>query len=328
MNNLFRDYKHNKDFLDLIHYKLGYKIYDVLSKQNHPNIILSGVSKCGKTLLVKTVINDIFNINISLKKEKLFDNILFEYSNNHYYFDLKSINNNNKLIPYLKKIINGYNYYTNSYNYIILDNYEYISETIQNKLKVLLEKSVNTCKIIIITNKYNKVIDPIKSRFFNIRIPKQNNIDKFLYFKKLFKRNSFTINDDILLKIINKHDDVNFNFINILSYIKCRRIQGDIYDELINKYMIIINTDNSIHKKICGIKQILYLAKSVINVNIFMKRLLSYLLKMNYNNEQKIKLVKEFTEYDIMINKSFRDLLCLEGLLIGVVGDLQSEQQT
>ena len=318
MNNLFRDYKHNKDFLDLIHYKLGYKLYDVLSKQNHPNIILSGVSKSGKTLLVKTVINNIFN-NESVKKEKLFDNILFEYSNYHYYFDLKNINNNYKLIPYLKKIINGYNYYTKSYNYIILDNYENISETIQNKLKVLLEKSVNTCKIIIITNKYNKVIDPIKSRFFYIRIPKQNNIDKFLYFKKLFKRNSFTINDDILLKIIMKHVDVNFNFINILSYIKCGRIQGDVYDELINKYMLIINSDNSIHKKICNIKQILYLAKSVINVNVFLRRLLSHLLKQNYNDEQKMRIVKEFTEYDIMINKSFRDLLCLEGLLIGIL---------
>ena len=36
--------------------------------------------------------------------------------------------------------------------------------------------------------------------------------------------------------------------------------------------------------------------------------------------EQKIHIIKEFTEYDIMINKSFRDLLCLEGLLIGVMG--------
>ena len=290
-----------------------------MCQQNHPNIIISGVTKCGKTLLVKTVINDIFNNNMSVKKEKLFDNVFFEYSNNHYYFDLKSVNNNDKLIPYLKKIINGYNYYTDSYNYIILDNYEYISETIQNKLKVLLEKSVNTCKVIIITNKYNKVIDPIKSRFFYIRIPKQNSIDKFLYFKKLFTRNSFTIDDDVLLQIINKHDDVNYNFINILSYIKCGRIQGDVYDELINKYMIIINSDKSIHNKICDIKQILYLAKSVINVNVFMKRLLSHLLEQKYNNEQKIRIVKEFTEYDIMINKSFRDLLCLEGLLIGIL---------
>ena len=34
---------------------------------------------------------------------------------------------------------------------------------------------------------------------------------------------------------------------------------------------------------------------------------------------QKIYIIKEFTEYDIMINKSFRDLLCLEGLLISVM---------
>ena len=40
---------------------------------------------------------------------------------------------------------------------------------------------------------------------------------------------------------------------------------------------------------------------------------------MNYNNEQKNIFVKEFTEYDIMINKSYRDLLCLEGLLISVL---------
>jgi hypothetical protein len=63
----------------------------------------------------------------------------------------------------------------------------------------------------------------------------------------------------------------------------------------------------------------LYLAKSVVDVNIFLRRLLSHLLSLNYNNEQKIHIIKEFTEYDIMINKSFRDLLCLEGLLIGVV---------
>jgi len=40
--------------------------------------------------------------------------------------------------------------------------------------------------------------------------------------------------------------------------------------------------------------------------------------------EQKIHIIKEFTEYDIMINKSFRDLLCLEGLLIGVMGNYSS----
>ena len=40
----------------------------------------------------------------------------------------------------------------------------------------------------------------------------------------------------------------------------------------------------------------------------------------NYDdNKQKIKIVKEFKKYDIMINKLFRDLLCLEGLLISIL---------
>ena len=320
MDNLFKDYKHNKCFLELVHYKLGYKIYDIINHTNHPNLILSGVSKSGKTLLLKTLLNDIFDINKSLRKEILYDNISYELSNYHYYFDMLIINNNDKFIEYLKKILNGYNYYTNSYNYIILDNFESISDVMQNKLRVLLEKSTKTSKIIIITQKYNQVIDPLKSRFLNIRIPIHKTYDKFLYFRDLLLKHMFIIDDEILMNILKKHNDIDYNFINILGYFKTKQIQGDIYDEIIGKYINIIKSDKNICKKICDIKQLLYLAKSVVDVNVFIRRLLSHLLKLDYNDEQKMRIVKEFTEYDIMINKSFRDLLCLEGLLIGVVG--------
>ena len=107
--------------------------------------------------------------------------------------------------------------------------------------------------------------------------------------------------------------------INILGYLKTKQIYGDIYDEIIENYVYIIKSDKNICKKITDIKQLLYLAKSVVNVNIFLRRLLSHLLKLDYDNTKKMKIIKEFTEYDIMINKSFRDLLCLEGLLISVM---------
>ena len=58
MNNLFKDFKHNKDFLSLIHYKLGYKLYNIISNNNHPNLLIHGVNCSGKTLLIKTVLND------------------------------------------------------------------------------------------------------------------------------------------------------------------------------------------------------------------------------------------------------------------------------
>jgi DNA polymerase III delta prime subunit len=319
MDNLFKDYKHNKDFLSLIHYKLGYKLYDIINHKNHPNLIISGINNSGKTLLIKTIMNDIYDINKTIRIGILYDNISYEYSNIHYYFNIKSIQNYDKLLDYLKKIINGYNYYTDKCNYIILDNFETIPDMIQNKLRVILEKSSWTCKIIIITNKYNKIIDPLKSRFINIRIPSHKTYDKFIYFKQLFQKNLFIIDDDILLKIIHKHDNIDFNFINILGYFKTKQIHGDVYDEIINKYMIIIKSNKNIHNKICDIKQLLYLSKSVIDVDIFLKRLLSQLLKLDYDNNQKSIIVKEFTEYDIMINKSFRDLLCLEGLLINIL---------
>ena len=319
MNNLFKDYKHNKDFLSLVHYKLGYKLYDIINHKDHPNLILSGVSKSGKTLLLKTLLNDIYNINKTTRSEILYDNVYYEKSNIHFYFDLKLINNDDKFINHLKKIINGYNYYTDTCNYIVFDNYEYVSDMIQNKLRVLLEKSMKTSKIIIITQKYNNVIDPLKSRFLNIRIPLHKNYDKFLYFKNLLLKHIFIIDDHILMNIIKKHNDIDYNFINILGYFKNKQIYGDIYDEIIGKYVCIIKSDKNISKKICDIKQLLYLAKSVVNVNIFLKRLLSHLLKLDYDNGQKIYIIREFTEYDIMINKSFRDLLCLEGLLISVM---------
>ena len=130
----------------------------------------------------------------------------------------------------------------------------------------------------------------------------------------------FIIDDYILMDIIKKHDDIDYNFINILGYFKTKQIHGDIYDEIIEKYICIIKSNKNICKKITDIKQLLYLAKSVVNVNIFLRRLLSHLLNLDYDNKQKMMIIKEFTEYDIMINKSFRDLLCLEGLLIGVMG--------
>ena len=92
MNNLFKDYKHNKDFLSLVHYKLGYKLYDIINHKDHPNLILSGISKSGKTLLLKTVLNDIYDINKSLRIDILYDNIYYEKSNIHFYFDMKLIN--------------------------------------------------------------------------------------------------------------------------------------------------------------------------------------------------------------------------------------------
>tara|TARA_B100001057_G_C22727649_1_gene902389 strand:- start:85 stop:843 length:759 start_codon:yes stop_codon:yes gene_type:complete len=250
MNNLFKDYKHNKDFLSLIHYKIGYKLYNFISNNNHPNILIHGLNNSGKTLLIKTVLNDLFNIKKYTNKENLTDNIIYERSDFHYYFDLKLVNNNIKFIEFIKEVVKSYNHYTKKYNYIILDNFETLSNLNQDRLRVIFEKSLNTTKIIIITSKLNKVNEPLQSRFINFRIPNHNLIDKYLYFKNLLNKNYYVISDDILLDILKKHSDLNYNFINILSYLKNGIINGDIYDEINLKYMNIINSKKDLTKKL------------------------------------------------------------------------------
>lgn len=318
MNNLFKDFKHNKDFLSLIHYKIGYKLYNFISNKNHPNILVHGINNSGKTLLIKTVLNDLFNINKYTNKEYLTDNIIYEKSYLHYYFDLKLVNNDLKFIDFIKDIVKSYNYYTNKYNYIILDNFEYLSNLNQDRLRVIFEKSLNTTKIIIITSKLNKINQPLLSRFINFKIPNHNITDKYIYFKNLLNKNYYVISDDILFEILKKHSDLNYNFINILSYLKNNIINGDIYDEIILKYMNIINSKKDLTKKITDMKQLIYLSRSLIDINTFYRRFLTYLLDLNISNEKKSKLVKVFTENNILVDNSFKDLLYLEGLLVEI----------
>ena len=318
MNNLFKDYKHNKSFLDLVNYKIGYIIYNFMCNKNHPNFIINGVPNSGKTLLIKTIINDIFNVNKYTKKELLCDNIYYDKSHIHYHFDLKIINNNINFISFIKEIVNSYNYFTKNYNYIILDNFQYLSDINQNKLRVIIEKSVHTTKIIIITRKINNIIEPLKSRFSHFRIPKHHLFDKYIYFKKILLKNNYIINECILIDIFKKHEDINYNFINILSYLKTGIINNDIYDEIIIKYMNIINSKNNLQNKVTDMKQLIYLSRSIIDINIFYRRLLTYLLDLKITHDRKYKLINVFKDNDILVNKSFKDLLYLEGLLIEV----------
>ena len=319
MNNLFKDFKYNKDFLSLINYKIAYKLYNIISNNNHPNILIHGVKSSGKTLLIKTVMNDLFNINKYTNKENLTENITYERSNSHYYFDLKLVNNDIKIINFIKDIVKSYNHYNNyKYNYILLDNFDILSNLNQNRLRVIFEKSLNTTKIIIITSKLNKINQPLLSRFINFRIPDFNLADKYIYFKNLINNNYYVISDDILFNILKKHSDINYNFINILSYLKKGIINDDIYDEIFIKYINIINSGKNLTKKITDMKQLIYLSRSLIDINTFYRRFLEYLLGLNISNDRKIKLVKIFSENNILLNNSFKDLLYLEGLLIEV----------
>ena len=65
-------------------------------------------------------------------------------------------------------------------------------------------------------------------------------------------------------------------------------------------------------------KQLIYLSRSIIDINTFYRRFLTYLLDLKITHDKKYKLINVFKDNDILVNKSFKDLLYLEGFLIEV----------
>ena len=158
---------------DLHDYKDAYKIYKILLNPNHPNIILYSPKSYDKTNLIKNTLNIFFNIN---KNKINTENIYYEYNDFYYYFNFKSIKYDKKTLFFnlLKKIVQSYNYYKNTYNYIILDNYNNINPGFEFFLRVFIEKNYNS-KFILLSSNTNKIMPSIISRCLCIRLSTNNN---------------------------------------------------------------------------------------------------------------------------------------------------------
>ena len=112
------------------------------------------------------IINDIYDIS---KNEIITYNDIDYIKNNIYYeFNISKITYKKKthFINLLKEIIKSKNYYFKNKKIIILNNFIF-NTTLQNILKVIIEKNYHVI-FIIITQKLNHVIEAIRSRFINI----------------------------------------------------------------------------------------------------------------------------------------------------------------
>ena len=139
-----------------IHYKLIYKLEKYILNIDHSNIILHGKKGCGKT----SIINLLFNNILEIAEQEIDGDFYMKKYKVYYYFNCNNIHNKGEFIEYLKNISNTKDY-SGKNKYIILDSFDSINENIQNCLKVILEKSTNVAKYIIISINVNNIIPAI-----------------------------------------------------------------------------------------------------------------------------------------------------------------------
>lgn len=283
------------------------KIYNLLKHKNHSNIIISGNIDIDKLDIINNALKKRYNISKNIYITS--NNVNYIKNNIYFLFDINKIYYNNKLdwLNIIKNIIENDNYYLDNNKYIIFNNYNKISINTQNIFKVLFEKHVHI-KFIVITDKYNNVINPIQSRFINIRIPLINNINKWNEIDKLnIDFNNFYNNKNL-----------NLEYFKLIKYINCDNYNDIIYN-LCKYIFILINKDDN--KNIKELKELSYI---IISSCIPFKNILIQLIYFisnndDINNEKKYKLVKLITEVEYNISKSYLKLIHIENLFFNIL---------
>lgn len=174
----------SKNYLDIIRFHSSksdiYSNYD-----NMPNLLIHGPPGCGKHTLIRLLLSDIFDnsINDTFLETyyiKGYGNSIIDIDIEQSKYHLIIEPNNTGLDKYLvqeivkeyakKKIINiSYNKYP--FRVVLINNVDNLHYYAQTSLRCTMEKYNKTCRFILCCNQTSKIIDPIKSRCLDIRIP-------------------------------------------------------------------------------------------------------------------------------------------------------------
>tara|TARA_Y100000389_G_scaffold204615_1_gene258361 strand:+ start:4190 stop:5113 length:924 start_codon:yes stop_codon:yes gene_type:complete len=291
--------------IDSIHYKNGYKLLRLLRNHNHNNFIIYGGKKIGKTLFVKLLLQELF------KDKNIYEinnpNYIVKVNTNYYYFDSFHLLPNNETMKYINSIAQSYNHYTNNCKYLIFDNFDICNHLIQNFLKVVIEKSMITCRFIFITNKLQNIINPIKSRCTLYRMYEPYAFDKLINIYKIIKKD-YPINIHKLYIDCITTPLYQLNHIYLYGVYEIK--QFDIH---------ILHHIHDIFNKPFHIQDLRKYSNYIYELNIDIQTFLGNLFTMiieKYKNIDPSKIIQLICEYDILLKKSYRNIIYLESLFI------------
>jgi AAA+ ATPase superfamily predicted ATPase len=274
-----------QSYLDLFSYKQVYRLYSLMKNQQIQNTIIYGCKQSGKTQLINVILKELYGI-AKLNQTKQM------YTNTHYtYIDYRKTLDKQKIFDTIKDIIKSYNYFQQSYQYIILDHFDEVSVCYQNMFKVILENSYETSRFIILTNRLNRVIKPLQSRCVLLRLHKPLKTDLQIYYQKPINIQSFS------LKRLNKQID-----------------QTEPIQIFVEQLMEILNGQFSLEriKQYSDKFQLLQLPLTEFLHNLLFK------LSKQYSTSIMMKLTSLFAFYQHKLGYSFRDILYLESIIIRI----------
>ena len=270
-----------------------------------PNLILYGYHKINKYEILKEYLKlDKYPLTEMNKYD-----IKYHSNNTIKLFNMNTIKKSKieSFFNLVFEIVKYKNYYITDNRLLILNNFNNIDKTIQDRFRVIFEKYRKTTVFILITDNYNSILKPVSSRFLSIRIRDLVVQEKISISYPIIKNLTYDKRIKIYDKIYDNSDKniiINYSENNYGLINDYKDIIKHIYESI--KNMKTLNLQK--------IKDYAYILEKY-HIKYFHRDFLKLVLE-NINTDLYKKSVFTIMEIEFRYNKSFNRILSNEFLLI------------
>jgi replication factor C subunit 3/5 len=321
---------------------------------NLPNLLIHGVAGSGKSTLIKLLLQHIYGKDAIKTKKETYS--ISGYGNSNIDIDIRQSAyhiiiepNNSGFDKYLiqelvneyakRKIINVSSMDEKkspvSFKIVLINNVDNLSFYAQTSLRCTMEKYHETCKFILCGNQVTKILEPLRSRCLDIRIPAPTKpqLYKLLLYICYYENIDPPIN--VLSKIVNTCNDNTQTAIWMLEYYKCNiDIKSLSWKHYLNPIIDLVYHNNikKINFSMNDIQKIRNIFNIILITNITGTEIMTEMLQKfvtyypPYPEKIIFKIINIFAEFEMRLAKGKRNIMHFESLIFNILYILNLDQ--
>lgn len=306
---------------------------------NFQHLVVYGRPGCGKEFLVNKLLEKIYGKkNIELNDVEYMIN---GYGNSKTKVNIKQSKfhiviepNSNGFDKYLiQEIIQNYAKtellnilkYKRLFKIVVINKIDNLSNTAQASLRRTMENYADTCKFIFICDQLSKMIEPLRSRCIEIRVPLPNNIQIINTLLHISKMENIDLSESDFIYILKNCNQRIHNAIWLLELKKNGCIFKNTKDENINEIIsMIVDKKNYNPKKILSVlkkcREIFYIL-SITNIptNEIISEIMRKLILCFEDINLKSHIIEITSIFELRKSQGTRHIECFEAYLIRLI---------
>jgi replication factor C subunit 3/5 len=215
--------------------------------------------------------------------------------------------------------------YKRLFKIVIINKIDNLSNTAQASLRRTMENYADTCKFIFICDQLSKMIEPLRSRCIEIRVPLPNNVQIINTLLHISQMENINLSENDLYYIIKNCNQKIHNAIWLLELKKNGCIYVNNKNENINQIVeMIVNKKNYNAKKIYGVlkksREIFYkLSITNIPTNEIISQIMRKLILCFNDINVKSNIIEITSIFELRKSQGTRHIECFEAYLIRLI---------